>query len=53
MTPEQSYAAARALHEERLRQGWRALGRKIGFTNRTLWPRYDVYEPMWGSAPGR
>src|SRR6185437_986492 len=21
--------------------------RKIGFTNRTIWPRYGVYQPMW------
>jgi 2-oxo-3-hexenedioate decarboxylase len=48
MTPEQGYAAARALHEGRLRQGWRAVGRKIGFTNRTIWPLYGVYEPIWG-----
>lgn len=53
MTPEQGYAAARTLHEERLRQGWRALGRKIGFTNRTIWPRYGVYEPMWGTVYDR
>ncbi len=53
MTPEEGYAAARALHEERLRQGWRALGRKIGFTNRTIWPRYGVYEPMWGTVYDR
>lgn len=53
MTPEQGYAAARSLHEERLRQGWRALGRKIGFTNRTIWPLYGVYEPMWGTVYDR
>jgi 2-oxo-3-hexenedioate decarboxylase len=53
MTPEQGYAAARALHEERLRQGWRALGRKIGFTNRTIWPLYGVYEPIWGTVYDR
>ena len=53
MTPAEGYAAARALHEERLRQGWRALGRKIGFTNRTIWPRYGVYEPMWGTVYDR
>jgi len=23
------------------------VGRKIGFTNRTLWPRYGVWLPMW------
>jgi 2-oxo-3-hexenedioate decarboxylase len=48
MTPEEGYAAARALHEQRLQQGWRAVGRKIGFTNRTIWPLYGVYEPIWG-----
>ncbi|HWD21511.1 MAG TPA: fumarylacetoacetate hydrolase family protein [Burkholderiales bacterium] len=53
MTPEQGYAQARALHEERLRQGWRPLGRKIGFTNRTIWPLYGVYEPMWGTVYDR
>jgi 2-oxo-3-hexenedioate decarboxylase len=36
------------LHEHRLGLGWRPLGRKIGFTNRTIWPRYGVYEPIWG-----
>ena len=44
----QGYAAARALHSHRLAHGWRAVGRKIGFTNRTIWPRYGVYEPIWG-----
>lgn len=50
---EDGYAAARALHEQRLRQGWRALGRKIGFTNRTIWPLYGVYEPIWGTVYDR
>ena len=31
----------------RERQQWTAVGRKIGFTNRTIWPRYGVYQPMW------
>jgi 2-keto-4-pentenoate hydratase len=42
------YAASRALHEARLREGWRPVGRKIGFTNRRIWPLYGVYEPIWG-----
>jgi len=53
MSPEQSYAAARALHESRVRAGWRPLGRKIGFTNRSIWPRYGVYEPIWGTLYDR
>ena len=24
------------------------VGRKMGFTNRTIWPRYSVHEPIWG-----
>jgi 2-oxo-3-hexenedioate decarboxylase len=31
----------------RREQGWRPAGRKIGFTNRTLWAPYGVTEPMW------
>jgi len=53
MSTAQSYAAARALHEARVREGWRALGRKIGFTNRSIWARYGVYEPIWGTVYDR
>jgi 2-oxo-3-hexenedioate decarboxylase len=53
MPAEHGYAAARALHESRLRQGWRPLGRKIGFTNRSIWARYGVYEPIWGTVYDR
>lgn len=53
LTPEAGYAAARALHAHRLASGWRPVGRKIGFTNRTLWARYGVYEPMWGTVYDR
>jgi 2-oxo-3-hexenedioate decarboxylase len=53
LTAEQGYQAARALHEHRIAHGWRPVGRKIGFTNRTLWSRYGVYEPMWGMVYDR
>ena len=53
LTAEQGYAAARALHQHRLAQGWQPVGRKIGFTNRTLWERYGVHEPMWGTVYDR
>jgi len=53
LTAETGYAAARQLHAHRLAQGWQAAGRKIGFTNRTIWPRYGVYEPMWGTVYDR
>ena len=53
LTSDAGYEAARALHEHRLARGWRPVGRKIGFTNRTLWARYGVYEPMWGTVYDR
>jgi len=53
LTAEQGYVAARVLHEHRLAQGWKPVGRKIGFTNRTLWERYGVHEPMWGTVYDR
>jgi 2-keto-4-pentenoate hydratase len=28
-------------------------GRKIGFTNRTIWQQYNVYAPIWGYAYDR
>jgi 2-oxo-3-hexenedioate decarboxylase len=48
LSADEGYAAARVLHQHRLAQGWKPVGRKIGFTNRTIWPRYGVYEPIWG-----
>jgi 2-oxo-3-hexenedioate decarboxylase len=53
LTPAEGYEAARGLHRHRLSQGWKPLGRKIGFTNRTIWPRYGVYEPLWGTVYDR
>ncbi len=43
-------AAYRVLHRvevQRVAQGWQPVGRKIGFTNTTIWARYGVYQPMW------
>ncbi|HZM37036.1 MAG TPA: hypothetical protein VFC18_21435 [Burkholderiales bacterium] len=53
LTPAGGYRAAMDLHRHRLAQGWMPVGRKIGFTNRTLWPRYGVHEPMWGTIYDR
>jgi 2-oxo-3-hexenedioate decarboxylase len=41
------YAVLNDIETRRRVQGWRPIGRKIGFTNRTIWPRYGVYQPMW------
>ena len=32
----------------RLARGERPIGRKIGFTNRTIWAEYGVWAPIWG-----
>jgi 2-keto-4-pentenoate hydratase len=48
MDADMGYRAMRRLHQHRLTIGWRPIGRKIGFTNRTIWPRYGVHEPIWG-----
>jgi 2-oxo-3-hexenedioate decarboxylase len=53
LTPESGYRAAAQLHAHRIGRGWKAVGRKIGFTNRTLWERYGVHEPMWGTVYDR
>jgi 2-oxo-3-hexenedioate decarboxylase len=53
LSPAAGYEAARALHEHRVAQGWKPVGRKVGFTNRTLWTRYGVHEPMWGTVYDR
>ncbi len=53
LSAEAGYQAAEALHQHRVAAGWRPVGRKIGFTNRTIWPRYGVYEPIWGTVYDR
>jgi 2-keto-4-pentenoate hydratase len=42
-----AYDVLHAIETRRRAQGWQSCGRKIGFTNRTIWPRYGVYQPMW------
>jgi 2-oxo-3-hexenedioate decarboxylase len=38
------------LQVRRLREGRdeHPIGRKIGFTNRTIWSEYQVFAPIWG-----
>ncbi|MDQ3271581.1 MAG: hydratase, partial [Pseudomonadota bacterium] len=44
------YAAALAVRTARVAAGERPAGYKVGFTNRTIWPRYGVYAPIWGTV---
>jgi 2-keto-4-pentenoate hydratase len=44
------YQAALAVRALRVARGEKPAGYKIGFTNRTIWPRYGVYAPIWGTV---
>lgn len=48
LTMPQAFEVGREIHRLRLQRGERQLGWKIGFTNRSIWPRYGVYAPIWG-----
>ena len=48
LTLEEGYRAAPLLNRKREVRGENRLGRKIGFTNRTIWQQYNVYSPIWG-----
>ena len=42
-----AYEVLAELHARRIARGWQPVGRKIGFTNTTIWERYGVDRPMW------
>ena len=42
------FAAADAVRQLRIARGERPVGYKIGFTNRSIWERYGVHQPIWG-----
>ena len=45
-----AYRDALALRALRVARGERPVGYKIGFTNRTIWSRYQVFAPIWGTV---
>lgn len=45
---KQAYQVTADLRRMREARGERPVGRKIGFTNRTIWAEYNVDQPMWG-----
>ena len=45
-----AYQVTAAVRRLREAAGERPVGRKIGFTNRTIWAQYGVYAPMWGDV---
>ena len=43
-----AYERALTVRRLRIARGERPLGYKVGFTNRNIWPRYQVFGPIWG-----
>lgn len=47
---DEAYARALEVRKLRIQRGEQPKGYKVGFTNRTIWPRYNVFAPIWGSV---
>ena len=45
---DQAYDVAAEILRRRRAAGEHPVGRKIGFTNRNIWPEYGVHDPIWG-----
>jgi len=41
------YGVGRVLHEHLVSRGFRAVGRKIGFTNPATWKEFNLNTPIW------
>ena len=50
---DDAYHVAAAIRQMREARGEMPVGRKIGFTNRTIWAEYNVYGPIWGYVYNR
>lgn len=48
LTMGEAEAIGHAVARKRIAAGEKPIGRKIGFTNRTIWDEYGVYSPIWG-----
>ena len=47
---DQAYQMALEVRAQRMARGEKPAGIKIGFTNRTIWPIYNVHAPIWGTV---
>ena len=47
---QQAYQTALQVRKLRGGRGEQPRGFKIGFTNRSIWERYQVFEPIWGTV---
>lgn len=50
LTLQEAYEHQLAVREMRIARGEHPRGFKVGFTNRTIWARYGVYAPIWGTV---
>jgi 2-oxo-3-hexenedioate decarboxylase len=50
---DDAYRVTAAIRQMRETRGELPVGRKIGFTNRTIWAEYNVYGPIWGYVYNR
>ena len=53
LTLDEAERVAPLLRQKFIARGEMVTGRKIGFTNRTIWPEYGVYAPNWGYMTDR
>jgi 2-keto-4-pentenoate hydratase len=47
---DSAYQTALALRQLRVARGEQPRGYKIGFTNQSIWPRYNATAPIWGTV---
>lgn len=47
-TMRAAFEVADAVRGLRIARGEKPVGYKIGFTNRSIWARYGVHQPIWG-----
>ena len=45
-----AYERALEVRQLRIARGEAPRGYKVGFTNRGLWPVYNVFAPIWGTV---
>ncbi|OSZ76585.1 2-keto-4-pentenoate hydratase [Hydrogenophaga sp. IBVHS1] len=45
-----AYARQLEVRQLRMARGEQPRGFKVGFTNRNIWPRYNVFAPIWGTV---
>lgn len=48
-----AYVVLHEINTRREASGWKRVGRKIGFTNRSIWPSYGVDRPNWAPMYSR